>query len=531
MTKHNHEPRTYQRFAPKKGLTRRELLSRASVLGFGAFAAVNMPFSSAMAQEVVKGGTLKLGLGGGESTESLDPALALAQVAFHVTRTFGETLVDVNADGSLDMRLAEDISSSEDAKTWTFKIRTGVKFHDGSEMTADDVLQTMLRHSDEDSKSGALGIMQGIANMSVDGNDFIVELSEANADLPYLMSDYHLVIQPNGGRDNPAAGIGTAAYKVVEAEPGVRYAFEKFEDCWDQTRGNFDRVEIAVINDPTARNAALQSGQVHIINQVAPKVAGLLGRAPGLSIKTDSGRGHYVFIMHCDTAPFDNADLRMALKYAINREEMVEKILQGYGSIGNDFPINAAYPLFDDSIPQRTYDQEKAREYYEKSGHDGSPIELRVSEVAFPGAVDAAQLFQESAKACGIPLEIVREPADGYWSEVWNVKPFCASYWSGRPVQDQMYATAYLSTADWNDTRFNNEEFDALLVKAKGELDTDTRKAQYSEMAEILRDEGGLILPMFNDFVEGVRDEVQGWEKSGVWEVMNGLAPHKCWLA
>ena len=521
---------TYQRFS-SNGLSRRQLLGRASALGFGALIGGAMPFRAALASEPVKGGILKMGLGGGESTDSLDPALSLAQVSFHAMRTFGETLLDVNGDGSLDMRLATDVVSSPDAKTWTFKIRQGVKFHDGSEMTANDVMETMLRHSDENAQSGALGIMKGIANMSVDGDNFIVELTDANADLPFLMSDYHLVIQPNGGRDNPGAGIGTGPYRVVEVEPGVRYTFEKFADYWDSSRGHFDGIEFAVINDATARNAALQSGQVHIVNGVAPKVAALLDRAPGISVKNVSGRGHYVFIMHCDTAPFDNPDLRMALKFAINRGEMVEKILQGYGSIGNDIPINAAYPLFDDTRPQREYNPELAREYYEKSGHDGSPIVLRVAEGAFPGAVDAAQLFQESARACGIPLEISREPNDGYWSEVWNVQPFCASYWGGRPVQDQMYSTAYLSTADWNDTRFKSEAFDAKLFEAKGELDQGRRKQLYREMADILADEGGLICPMFNDFVEGVSDQVQGWEENGVWEVMNGLAPAKCWLA
>ena len=254
MTEHNNN-RTYKRFG-LGGLSRRDFLGRASALGLGALAGSALPFKAAFAATPVKGGTLKMGLGGGESTDSLDPAQALAQVAFHVTRCFGETLFDVNPDGTLDMRLAVAISSSPDAKVWSFKIREGVKFHDGSDLSANDVLETMRRHSDENSKSGALGIMKGISDMRVEGDTFIVELSEANADLPFLLSDYHLVIQPNGGRDNPAAGISTGAYRVVEAEPGVRYVFEKFADHWDAERGNFDRVEMAVINDATARNAA-----------------------------------------------------------------------------------------------------------------------------------------------------------------------------------------------------------------------------------------------------------------------------------
>jgi peptide/nickel transport system substrate-binding protein len=259
-------------------------------------------------------------------------------------------------------------------------------------------------------------------------------------------------------------------------------------------------------------------------------VASLLDRAPNLSVKSVSGRGHYVFIMHVDTAPFDNNDLRLALKYAINREEMVDKILRGYGSIGNDMPINKAYPLFDDTIPQREHSIEKAAEHYKKSGHDGSPIILRTADGAFPGAVDAAALFQQSAQAAGIPLEIKREPNDGYWSEVWNVQPFCASYWGGRPVQDQMYSTAYLSTADWNDTRWKRPEFDAMLLAARAELDPEKRKAIYSEMGRQLNEEGGLILPMFNDFVDGVANNVGGWIEDPNDQMMNNLASIKCWI-
>ena len=161
----------------------------------------------------------------------------------------------------------------------------------------------------------------------------------------------------------------------------------------------------------------------------------------------------------------------------------------------------------------------------------GAPIILRVSDVAFPGAVDAAQLFQQSAQKAGIPLEIKREPGDGYWSEVWNKQPFCASYWGGRPVQDQMYATAYLSSADWNDTHFKNEKFDGLLVSARAELDQEKRKAMYREMGDIVREEGGLILPMFNDFLDAHTDKIAGWVSNPNGDMMNSLAAIKCWMA
>lgn len=515
-------------------MTRREFVGRAAALGVTAAVANTMLADSAAADghgTPVRGGMLKIGSSGGESTNTQDPALVASEAPLNNIYAWGETMVGVSPEGEIEYRMAESVEASADAKTWAFKIRKGIPFSNGKDMTPDDVLKTMQRHSNEDSQSGALGIMKGIADMKVDGDNFIVELETANADLPFLMADYHLIVQPNGGMDDPGAAIGTGPYTIEIDEPGVRHAFKRRDDYWDaDNRGFADEIEQLILNDATARTAALQSGQVHAINRVDPKVAALLDRAPNLSVKSVSGRGHYVFIAHKDTAPFDNNEVMLALKYAINREEMVDKILRGFGSIGNDMPINASYPLFDASIPQREHSIEKAKEHYAKSGHDGSPIILRVSDGAFPGAVDAAALFQQSAQAAGIPLEIKREPNDGYWSEVWNVQPFCASYWGGRPVQDQMYSTAYLSTADWNDTRWKRPEFDKMLNAAKAELDNAKRKEIYSQMGRMLREEGGLILPMFNDFVMGVSNKLGGWIDDPNSSMMNNKAHIKCWL-
>lgn len=518
------------RQAAKGVLSRRDFMGRASALGLTAAAASSMLASAVKAEGPKKGGHIKVGSVGGESTNTQDPALALTQVAGLNLRQWGNTLTGTTPEGVLEGILTDSIEPSADAKTWSFKIRKGVEFHNGKSLTPDDVLKTFQRHSDENAKSGALGVMKGIESMKVDGDYLIITAETPNADLPYLLSDYHLVIQPDGGIDAPAAGIGTGPFKLEDDQPGVRTSFVRNENHWDGGP-HVDSCEILTINDATARTAALQSGQVHMANRVEPKVAALLGRAPGVVVKNVSGRAHYVFLMHCNTAPFDNNDLRLALKYAINREEMVDKILRGYGTIGNDFPINTAYPLFDDAIPQRSYDPEKAKFHYKKSGHDGSPIVLQTSDVAFPGALDASQLFQQSAAAAGIPLELKREPGDGYWSEVWNKQPFCASYWGGRPVQDQMYATAYLSTADWNDTRFMRDDFDKLLMEARGELDNSRRKELYSQMAYMVRDEGGVILPMFNDFIDAISDRFEGYVDHPSGELMNGFAPSRVWFA
>jgi peptide/nickel transport system substrate-binding protein len=512
-------------------LSRRDFIGRAAALGLAAPLATQLLSGTARANPV-KGGHFIMGLNGGATTDTMDPAGATSTVMHNVNYSWGETLVLTDPiDGTAQPWLAESWEASADARKWAFKIRKGITFADGKAMTVDDVVATLKRHTDENSKSGALGIMKSIGgNFRADGDNLLIELESGDADLPYLLSDYHLIIQPNGGFDNPEAAIGTGAYKSENNEPGVRHTLARRDDHWMSDWAWYDSVEVLVINDLTARVAGLTGGKVHAINRVDPKTIDLLTRSSLVKVNNVSGRGHYVFICHVDTAPFDNNDLRLALKYAMNREELVDKILRGYGSVGNDFPINAAYALFPDAIPQRPFDTDKAAFHYKKSGHDGSPIVLRTSDAAFNGAEDAAVLFQQTCAKAGIPIEVKREPADGYWSNVWNVQPFSTSYWGGRPTQAQMYSVAYKSDADWNDTRWKRPEFDALLSQARAEIDQARRKEIFTDMAMMLNEQGGLILPMFNDFVDASSSKLEGQLVDPSQPMSNGLISCRSWL-
>lgn len=152
------------------------------------------------------------------------------------------------------------------------------------------MLATMERHSDEKSKSAALGIMQSIDKIAIDGQNVVFTIKDSVVDLPFLMDDYHLMIQPNGGKDNPIEGIGTGPYKVTVNEAGVRLGGEKFAGYWRGDRGFADEIEIIVINDATARMTASQSGQVHMIRAIEPKVIELIKRIPGITIRNVRAR-------------------------------------------------------------------------------------------------------------------------------------------------------------------------------------------------------------------------------------------------
>ncbi len=510
------------------GLTRRGLMQGAAagamVLGAG------MPAMAAPK----KGGTMRMGKAHGQTTDSLDPGTW--ENGFTIALGFGihGYLTEVAADGSLVPNVAESWEASADAAEWTFKLRAGQTFHNGQPVTGADVVNSINHHRGEDSQSAAKPIVEPIKDMTVDGDKVVFTLTGGNADFPFILSDYHLPVVPSkDGAADWGSGIGCGPYKMVEFDPGVIARFVKNADHWDAAnRGWFDEIEMISIIDQNARTTALVSGDVHAIDRLDLKTAGLMARNPGVSIQQISGTQHYTFAMNSQQAPYDSVDARLALKYAVNRQELVDKILFGYGALGNDHPIGSGQRFFNSDLAQREYDPEKAKFHMKKAGLDSLQVSLSASDAAFGGAVDAAVLFQASAKGAGIELEPVREPKDGYWSDVWMKKPFTAVYWSGRPVEDQMFATAYKCGASWNDGFWCNERFDSLMSEARAELDEAKRREMYFEMQELVHNDGGIIIPMFASYVFATSDAIGHSEAMGSnWDLDGERWMERWWMA
>lgn len=452
------------------------------------------------------GGAFRMALGHGSTTDSLDPSTAENDFSTTVIYTRGNHLTEVSNTGELVGDLAESFEPSADAKSWVFNLRKGVEFHDGKSLTADDVIASINYHRGEDSKSAAKGLVTQISDIRKDGdNQVIFDLESGNADFAYILSDYHLMVMPSAdGSVDPTGTNGTGGYVVDSYDPGVRAKFTRNPNYYKEDRAHFDSVEILSILDVTARQNAVMNGDVDYSGDIDPKTVALLGRVPTLEISEATGTQHYTFPMRLDTQPFDNYDLRMALKFAIKRQELVDKILLGHGEKGNDVPVNASMPFFNTELPVHEYDPERAAMHYKKSGHSG-PIQLSAADAAFAGAVDAAQLITASAKDAGIEIEVVREPSDGYWSNVWNKKGWCACYWSGRPTQDWMYSSAYTRDNEWNDTAWRDTDsalkFNDLIVAARSETDQNLRRDQYWEAQSLLQDDGGVIASMFANYI------------------------------
>ncbi|MEM0921750.1 MAG: ABC transporter substrate-binding protein [Pseudomonadota bacterium] len=480
-----------------------------------------------------KGGTLRLGLSGASTSDSWDGRTH--SDSFMINMAHGcvfDCMTEIAADGSLKGELAESWEATSDAKTWTFNLRQGVTFHNGKDFGADDVIETFALHVGENSKSPAKPIISAITEMKKLGSHQIqFILAAGNADFPFLLSDYHILIHPAGMiEESIAKGIGTGLYKNEGFEPGVRAVASRYADHYKgDEAGFFDSVEVIAISDTSARMNAIMTNQVDAINKVDTKTKNLLERNPNVEIVEVTGNQHYTFPMHANQEPFSNPDVRKAIKHAFNRQELVDKILLGHGAVANDHPIGPANQYYAGDLPTNDYDPDKAKFHLKKAGYDTLNIDLSAADTAFPGAVDASVLFQASAAASGINVNVVREPNDGYWSNVWQKKPFCACYWSGRATEDWMFSTAYESGVPWNDNYWENARFQSLLLEARAELDTAKRGEMYREMQQICSEDGATVVPMYANYVDAASTKLGHPETVGNMWLLDGSRISERW--
>ena len=513
-------------------------ISRRGLLKTGAAAGV-LAASGLPLRAQTRGGKLTAGLSGANTSDSWDGRTHsdLFMIASAQGAVF-DSLTEVRADGTLVGELAESWEASPDAKVWTFNLRQGVTFHNGKAFGADDVIESLQMHVGEESKSAAKPIVEAIVEMKkLTDHQVQLTLATGNADLPYLLSDYHILMYPAGMIEEAIAqGIGTGLYQVQSFDPGVRMVATRYPDHYKgDSAGFFDEIEYIAINDNTARMNALMTGQVDAINRIDFATEGLLKANPAVRIQEVTGNQHYTFPMLTNVAPFNDVNVRRALKYGINRQEMVDKILLGHGRVANDTPIGPANQFFNAEMEQLEFDPDKSKFYLEQAGLSSLDIDLSASDAAFEGAVDAALLFKASAAQAGININVVQEPADGYWSNVWLKKPFCASYWSGRATEDWMFATAYEEGVPWNDSQWGREDserFQDLLLMARSELDTNKRREMYYEMQQILRDDGGVLVPMFANYVQAVSNRIANPDTVGnLWQMDNARMAERWWVA
>lgn len=512
-----------------KGLGRRELL-----IGSAATAAIGLLPSLSRAATPKSGGNFRQGVGDFAVADSLDPTLYQTYCQLYLFRQLRNNLVEIGPGGVLIPELAESWEGSKDAKTWVFKLRKGVEFHNGKPFTAADVVYSLNLHRKPGTPSTAAPMLEPVVDVRATGDlEVTVELKSGNVGLPDLMTLETLSMVPDGTTDF-SKGIGTGGYVLENFEPGVKALVKRNKNYWKEGRAHFDSVETICIKDAAARTSALVSGEIDACNFVDLKTVNMLKRKPGINVISTAGKAHYTFPALMDAKPFDNKDVRTAFKYAINREEMVKVIANGYATVGNDQPITPSYKFHNPDIKPKAYDPDKAKFYLKKAGYDKLSVQLYVSEVPYAGATDASVLYREQAAKAGIDIEVVKTPEDGYWNDIWNKKPFCAARWSGRVNEDVMISLVYSADgmkAGWNETHMNDERVNSMLVAARVEFDEAKRRQIYYDLQQIISEDGGAITPVIANFVDATSSKVQHGEIGSDFSMDGARASERWWFA
>lgn len=507
---------------------------RGLIAGTAAAGLASMLPRGARADGPKSGGNFKIGVADYATSDTMDPANLQTRFQTYSGWQMRNCLIETAAGGKLVPELAESWEGSKDAKTWTFTLRKGVTFHNGKSLTPQDVIYSFNLHRGKASKSSAKPMVSGLDDMAADGPDKVVfKLASGNVGFPAIVSYAAFQIVPDG-TTNFDDGMGTGGYILKEWKPGVRSLVARNPNYWKAGRAHFDSVELIAMKDSTARANALLSGEIHAYNYVDPKTVSLLQKSKKLELARVSSKAHNVFAMLVDSDPFKDANVRKAMKLAIDREDLVNRVLHGLGTVGNDQPINGAYANYAANIPQTKYDPDQAKFLLKQAGQSDLAVQLYVSETPFSGATDAAVLYKEYAAKAGIKIDVVKSPEDGYWDNVWSVKPFCATRWSGRINEDAMLSLAYTDEGikvGWNETHMNDPRVNKLAIEARGEFDEKKRAELYGEIQRIIHDDGGAVVFAFADFVDGVSTSV-GHEAalSGEWDLDGGRASERWWF-
>jgi peptide/nickel transport system substrate-binding protein len=517
----------------RRGASRREVLRAMAAGGLMSLTGAGLlaTSSAAFAQQQGKpkqGGKIRVATQSSSSADTLDPAKGALGTDYVRANMFYNGLTELDPHLGAKMALAESLET-KDATVWVVKLRSGVQFHDGKSLTPNDVIYSLMRHKDPAVASKAKTLADQIKEAKATGpNEVTITLEGANADLPVILATSHFLIVKDGTTDFKTA-VGTGPFKLKEFAPGVRTVGVRNEKYWKTGMPHLDEVELIGIGDESARVNALLSGDVQLINAVSPRSTARIKGTPGFSV-LETKTGQYTdLIMRDEGGITGTADFRRGLTHLMDREQIRRAVFLGYGSIGNDQPIDPTNKYYLKGLPQRPFDPEKAKFYFQKAKLGSAPVQLYASPAA-EGSVEMAMLLQQVAPQAGLNLQVVRVPSDGYWSNHWMKHPLGYGNINARPSADVLFTQFFKSDAPWNEANWKNPKFDQMLVAARGEPDDAKRKQIYGDMQQLVHDDGGIGIPMFQSSLDAHSSKLKGLGSIPLAGLMGFMFAENVWL-
>jgi len=504
-------------------LSRREFLRLATLLGAGAsaayiLAACGVPAASptASAAPIKRGGVIRVGT----QVQAIDHPARYSLIGYdaNITRAVHEYLTETDRNNITHPYLLESWAASDDLKTWTLKLRQGILWYQNGanteELVADHIQFNFSEWLNPDTGSSIAALWTGfltLANLEVqDKYTLVLHLDNPKLDVPESLFHYPAqIVHPSFDGDiSTGQNASTGPMVLTEYKVGERARTVRRDGYWQngsdgQPLPYIDEiVHIDLGNDQTAAVAALQGGQVDTI--YSPTVDSYLALRNDPKIRVDAvGTAQSrVLRFRVDLEPWNNNDVRSAVKKIQNRQKILDQAYFGQGLLGHDVHVSPVHPEWAPlDVPE--YDPDGARALLAAAGLPDLTFKISVGS-GWTDVVAYAETLQQDAVAAGITIELDSMPVDSYWN-IWTETPVGITPWTHRPLAVMLLPLAYIAGPDgkpvaWNESRWVDAEFSQLLLQAQGTLDIDARRALMEKLEVIQRDRGSIAVAWWQNF-------------------------------
>jgi peptide/nickel transport system substrate-binding protein len=422
-------------------------------------------------------------------------------------------LVDIDAANAIVPRLAREWTISEDGLRHRLVLAPGVTFHDGSPLTAADVVWTFNRLRDPALQLPTADLYANIADIAADGDNAVVfTLAEANPFFLYDLSDNHALVL-RAESENPATAFnGTGPFRVVEYRTENRIELAANISYFQPGKPSVANLEIIFFADQAAAVDALRGGQVDLVLRMPTPLFQTLQQESGIVTVQTPTNGFDLVRLRADREPGNKPEVIRALKLATDREAIFRQVKAGLGAIGRDSPIGPLFSAYySEETPLPPRDPAAARELLARAGYaNGLQLDLHVPDSG--DRPDLAVVLKEQWAEAGINVNVIVEPESVYYGDNgWLEVDLGITGWGSRPVPQFYLDVMLVSGAIWNESRFSDPEFDALAATARTTLDEAERVRAYREIQRILIERGPIIIPYFFAQLSAHRAGLRGY--------------------
>ncbi|MCX7860550.1 MAG: ABC transporter substrate-binding protein [Chloroflexus sp.] len=443
----------------------------------------------------------------------LDPAFASSDAEILILNHVYDYLVDIDAGNNVIPRLAREWTMSDDGLRYRLTLADGVYFHDGSPLTAADVVWTFNRLRDRSLQLPTADLYANIADITADGENAVVfTLTAPNPFFLYDLSDNHALVL-RAGVTNPATAFnGTGPFKVVEYRTENRIDLAAHQAYFQAGKPAIANLEIIFFADQAAAVDALRGRQVDLVLRMPTPLFQTLQQTAGIVAVQTPTNGFDLVRLRADRAPGNQPDVIRALKLATDRQAIFRQVKAGLGAVGRDSPIGplfSAYYSEETPIPPR--DPAAARALLAAAGYpNGLKLDLHVPDSG--DRPDLAVVLKEQWAEAGIDINVIVEPESVYYGDNgWLEVDLGITGWGSRPVPQFYLDVMLVSGAVWNESHFSDAEFDALAATARTTLDEAERVRAYREIQRILIERGPIIIPYFFAQLSAHREGLRGY--------------------